>query len=257
MNLSTEKNEEFFRIQDQMQSRINNTPHIGKYRFVGGADLTDRDGMIVGCFVVVDCQENNKVIYQKCTEMKVDFKYQAGLLCFREGPVVISLYNEFCQNMPDIKLDVILCDGSGEWHYRGLGLASYVGVKLQIPTIGVFKNFLSIGPDFPRKSVIQKARENCRNIGEIIVLDHQIESGRIVRCGIMKTTNCNDFSPIYISPGNLIDFDSSIEIVRNLCKFREPEPLRLADRLSRQFIREKSANQNSNIRMVNKKNIFG
>ena len=243
---SSQTNEKLFKIQCSMESKINNTPRIDKYRYIGGADLTDRDGIIVGCFVVVDCQDNLKVIYQKCTEMKVDFKYQAGLLCFREGPVVISLYREFCQNMSNIKLDVILCDGSGEWHPRGLGLASYVGVELQIPTIGVFKNFLSIGTNFPRKSVIQKAQQTCKNVGDTIILNHVIENGRNVRCAVMKTTKIENFSPIYISPGNLIDFDSSIDIVKRLCHFREPEPLRLADRLSRKYVKDKNTSKNKN-----------
>ena len=246
---SAQENEKLFIIQSEMQSIINNTPHLNNYRYIGGADLTDRDGMIVGCFIVVDVADNLNVIYEKCTEMKVSFQYQAGLLCFREGPVVIELYQEFCQSMPNIKLDVLLCDGSGEWHPRGLGLASYVGVKLQIPTIGVFKNFLNIGPNFDRKSVIEKAQQTCQNIGDFYFLEHIIENGKKVHIAIMKTTNCQKFSPIYISPGNLIDFDSSIEIVRKLCRFREPEPLRLADRLSRKFIRDKSKKQTKKIKI--------
>ena len=71
---------------------------------------------------MVDCEDNLKVIYQKCTEMTVDVPYYSGLLGFREGPVVIALHNEFCEACPDIKLDVIITDGSGEWHPRGFGL---------------------------------------------------------------------------------------------------------------------------------------
>lgn len=69
---SSQTNEKLFKIQCSMESKINNTPRIDKYRYIGGADLTDRDGIIVGCFVVVDCQDNLKVINQKCIEMITD-----------------------------------------------------------------------------------------------------------------------------------------------------------------------------------------
>ena len=232
--------ERLFKIQRQMQSQINNTPELKQYRYVGGADLTDRDGMIVGCFVVVDCQDNLKVIYQKCTEMKVNVPYFAGLLCFREGPVVVSLYREFQQNCPDIKLDVIICDGSGEWHTRGLGLASYVGVELNIPTIGVFKHFLYIGSDHNKDDVLDEAHQSCKNIGDYIVMNHTLRNGVNVQCAVMKTMRKHYFDPIYISPGHLINFNSSIEIVKSLCHSREPEPVRLADRISRKYIQNKT-----------------
>ena len=53
--------ERLFQIQRDIQSRIDNTPHIKNYRYIAGADLTERDGLFVGCFVVVDCQDNLKV----------------------------------------------------------------------------------------------------------------------------------------------------------------------------------------------------
>jgi hypothetical protein len=35
----------------------------------------------------------------------------------------------------------------------------------------------------------------------------------------------------------MIDVTSAVNIVRRLCTFREPEPLTLADRVSREFVR--------------------
>lgn len=240
MDFYEQEKERLFQLQREMQSKIDTTPKLTEYRYIGGADLTDRDGMIVGCFVVVDCANDLKVVYQKCTEMKVDIQYYAGLLCFREGPVVVSLYREFCQNRPDIKVDLILCDGSGEWHTRGFGLSSYVGVELQVPAAGVFKHFLYIGSDHNKDEVLEEAHKNCKNIGDYIVLNHTLKNGVNVRCAVMKTMKNYNFDPIYISPGHLIDFDSTVEIVKRLCRSREPEPLRLADRISRKYIENKT-----------------
>ncbi|KAK8837199.1 hypothetical protein M9Y10_036625 [Tritrichomonas musculus] len=241
MQNSDKNKERLFRIQREMQRRIDNSHQLVNYHYAGGADLTDRDGMIVGCFVVIDCQYNFKIIYKKCTEMRVTVQYQAGLLCFREGPVVVALYNEFKEKCPNINLDLIICDGSGEWHPRGLGLASYVGVELQIPTIGVFKNFLYIGSQHNKEEIIEEAHQQCINNGDFIIMEHTIRNGCKVSCAVMKTEYGRYFNPIYISPGNLIDLNSSIEIVKRLCRFREPEPTRLADRISRRYIQNKTS----------------
>lgn len=234
-----QERERMIQLQNEMRSKIDHTPHLSKYRYVGGADLTEQDDMFVGCFVVVDCEDNLKVVYQKCTEMKVDVPYHSGLLCFREGPVVIALYEEFCKNCPDIKLDVLITDGSGEWHPRAFGLACYVGYHLQIPTIGLFKNFLVIDSEYDRKNVIQKANEELKNVGDFLVLNSELDDGSIVKCAVMRTTESSPFRPIYFSVGNLIDLESCIDVMKKVCHYREPEPVRLADRVSREYIRNK------------------
>ena len=236
---SEQERERLMQLQKQMRSQIDNTRHLDKYRYVGGADLTEQDDMFVGCFVVVDCDDNLKVVYEKCTEMKVDVPYYSSLLCFREGPVVIALYEEFCRNCPEIKLDVLITDGSGEWHPRGFGLACYVGYHLQIPTIGLFKNFLYIGSEHDRKAIIQEANDTCKEIGDVIILNHELDDGIKVRCAVMRTTESTPFRPIYMSSGNLIDLESCIDVMKKVCHYREPEPVRLADRISREYIRNK------------------
>lgn len=240
---SEQERERLIQLQLQMRSRIDNTPHLSKFRYVGGADLTEQDDMFVGCFVVVDCDDDLKVVYEKCTEMRVDVPYFSGLLGFREGPVVLALYEEFCRNCPEIKLDVLITDGSGEWHPRAFGLACYVGYHLQIPTIGLFKNFLYIDSGHDRKAVIQEANEKCQEIGDVIILSHELPNGPKVRCAVMRTTKSEPFRPIFFSAGNLIDLESCIEVMKIVCRFREPEPVRLADRVSREYIRNK---KNSN-----------
>ena len=67
MDFYEQEKERLFQLQREMQSKIDTTPKLTEYRYIGGADLTDRDGMIVGCFVVVDCANDLKVVYQKCT----------------------------------------------------------------------------------------------------------------------------------------------------------------------------------------------
>ncbi|OHT11644.1 Endonuclease V family protein [Tritrichomonas foetus] len=238
-HLAAEK-ERLCALQLEMRDQINHSVSMDHpARYVGGADLTVEDDLYVGCFVVVDCENDLKPIYEKCTEMKVDIPYISGLLCFREGPVIFRLLEEFQKDLPDIKLDALLVDGSGEWHQRRFGLACYVGLKTGIPTIGVSKTFLYVGSEHSGKGVQNDAQSACPEVGDIMKISHTFDDGYEIACGVMRTTKSSPFKPIFVSTGHMIDFDSAVNIVRGLCHFREPEPLRLADRVSREYVRNK------------------
>lgn len=231
--------EQLCALQMEMRSKINHTAHVGNVQYVGGADLTVEGDLMVGCFVVVDITKNSEAIYEKCMELHVDVPYIPGLLCFREGPVVLTLFEDFKAAYPDIKLDILLVDGSGEWHPRGFGLACYVGLETGIPTIGVSKSFLNVGSDHRGKEVQIESQTQCPNKGDVMIIHHDLNDGYHIDCGVLRTTDSMPFKPIFVSPGHLIDIESSIRIVREMCHYREPEPLRLADRVSRQYVREK------------------
>ena len=221
-----------------MRQRIIHRKLDSDVRYVGGADLTVEDNLMIGCFVVVDVKNSLNPIYKKCTKVSVDIPYIPGLLCFREGPVVVTLYNEFKESHPDASIDVLLVDGCGEWHPRGFGLACYVGLECGIPTIGVSKSFLYVGSEHHGREIHKAAQLECKNCGDAMKLHHELEDGYPIDCAVMRTTQSHPFNPIYVSAGHMIDYESSINIVRSLCRFREPEPLRLADRISREFVRE-------------------
>jgi deoxyinosine 3'endonuclease (endonuclease V) len=226
-------------MQNEIRGRVNTSVPVPNPRFVGGCDLTVDGDLMVGCFVVVDTSKNSESIYDKCTIVNVDVPYIPGLLCFREGPVVLACLKEFQEAMPEIKLDLVLVDGSGEWHPRRFGLGCYVGVECGLPTIGVHKNFLFVGSPDSAKSVQADAQTKCPNKGDVFLIQHQLPEGETISLGVMRTTESVPHRPIFISAGHLIDIQSSIDIVRQLCHFREPEPLRLADRISREFVRKR------------------
>ena len=92
-----------------------------------------------------------------------------------------------------------------ETHPRRCGLASYVGVTIDRPTIGVAKSLL------------------CGDIKEndYIDLDRVVSGFRMVK---------KSKKPIFISVGHKINLTNAIRIVEQLVKPAEriPEPLRLA-----------------------------
>jgi deoxyribonuclease V len=105
-------------------------------------------------------------------------------------------------------------DGNGLLHPYNIGLASHAGVSLNVPSIGVAKSLL-----------YGKVENNVVKInGE--------------KCGYALISSKQATKPIYISPGHRISFESSVKIVKNLCKNKIPEPLRRAHILANRKIKD-------------------
>jgi deoxyribonuclease V len=121
---------------------------------------------------------------------KVRFPYIPGYLAFREFKFIKDLAGNFD--------GILLVDGNGLLHPRKIGLASYAGVKLDIPTIGVAKSLL-----------LGTVRDNFVYMGD-----------EKVAYMINKKT--------IVSPGHRISLDSSVELVKSLGRGRYPEILKIA-----------------------------
>jgi deoxyinosine 3'endonuclease (endonuclease V) len=235
--MTSEWRDRLMALQNKMKGRLDHTPTVSAVKFAAGCDLTVEGDIMVGCFVVVDVENQCKSVYEKCSIVDVDVPYIPGLLCFREGPVVLACLREFQSEFPDMKLDILLVDGNGEWHPRGFGLGCYVGLECGIPTLGVSKTFLNTQSGHTGKQVQVDAQSACANVGDVMLLHHVLDDGSSIDCAVMRTTTSVPFKPVFISAGHLVNINSAIQIVRDLCIFREPEPLRLADRISREFVR--------------------
>jgi len=137
----------------------------------------------------------------------IRFPYVPGLLSFREIPPLLDAYAQLKR-----PADVFLCDGQGIAHPRRLGLASHLGLCLDIPTVGCAKSRLC-GEHVP----LDLRRGNYTPLR----LDREVVG--YVYC------SRTGIKPIYISPGHLADLESSREMVEGcLGRYRIPEPLRQA-----------------------------
>jgi len=148
---------------------------------------------------------------------EASFPYVPGYLTFREGPAIFeALYSL------KIKPDIILFDGQGIAHPKGIGIASHIGVLLDISTIGCAKSRL-----------VGEYKEPGVKRGEWSPLKY---NSSIVGAVLRTKDNVR---PVFVSPGHRIDFKCSIEIVLGCTtKYRIPEPLRRADILSKRIKRE-------------------
>ncbi|MGM0462378.1 MAG: endonuclease V [Fibrobacterota bacterium] len=140
------------------------------------------------------------------------FPYISGYLSFREGPLILAaLKNHNCTG------DVLMIDGNGILHPNGLGLASFVGVQADIPTVGVSKS----------------------KIGGTLTADNYIDIGRISHAGYTCYSSPKIRRPVYVSCGHKISLHQAVDLVQTLSVYKEPEPTRQAHRLARKSIKER------------------
>lgn len=177
-------------------------------RYVAGADVSvDRERARIFAAVVVLSVPDLKVVEVRRSAMAPDFPYLPGLLTFREGRVLVAAFEQV-----QTPCDLVLFDGQGLAHPRGLGIASHFGLLLGIPTVGVGKSKL-VG-DFEEPGPEKGSSSPLLYKGE------QVGTVLRTRTGV---------NPVFVSPGNLIDHTSAVDLVLATCtRYRLPEPTRLA-----------------------------
>lgn len=198
------------KLQRRLARYVRETPLLHPLRTVAGVDVGVKGGRARAAVVVVDVNTLTPLA-QTVYEMPVPFPYVPGLLAFRELPAILAAL----ERLPALP-DVILCDAQGRAHPRRLGLASHLGVLIDHPTVGCAKSRL-VGSHPP----LPEAR------GAWVPLqDNEEVVGAVVRtrAGV---------KPVYVSVGHRITLEEAIQVVLACSpRYRLPEPLRLAHRLS-------------------------
>ncbi|PZP57292.1 MAG: deoxyribonuclease V [Micavibrio aeruginosavorus] len=140
------------------------------------------------------------------------FPYVPGLLSFREIPVILEAFK-----VTSIKPDLLMVDGMGIAHPRRMGIATHLGLCLDIPAIGVGKSLLCGRYDMPGSLK-----------GNQSPLIHKKE---IIGTVLRTKDNIN---PLFISPGHKIDHETAVQMVLNCVrKYKLPEPTHTADKFSK------------------------
>lgn len=135
-----------------------------------------------------------------------DFPYVPGYLGFREVPALVAAWARL-----DPKPDLLLVDGQGVAHPRGLGLACHLGLVLDLPTIGVAKSLL-VGEAAPGPAAGDAAPIVWKG----------------VRIGTALRTR-RGAGPVYVSVGHRVSLETALAIVGAACDGRRlPGPIRAA-----------------------------
>ncbi|MBN1150379.1 endonuclease V [candidate division WOR-3 bacterium] len=214
------------RIQERLVSRVKIKPLKSGIRYVAGLDCAVTKDKIVGEAVLMSYPEL-QMEEEKFSFRELSFPYVPGFLSFREMPALISAYLKLSR-----KPDMIIVDGQGILHPRGMGLASHLGVILNKPSIGCAKSLLCgeyEEPSFRRGSKSP------------VFLNEKIMGYALrTRDGV---------KPVIVSPGHLITPLQAQKLVLEMSFFRLPEPVRLADKYSRE--NKKYSSQNSKVLVEN------
>jgi deoxyribonuclease V len=199
------------RIQECLREKVVIAPYPGEPAIVAGVDAAFSGTHVYAVACLYSCPEL-RCLEQVIAVRKLRFPYVPGYLSFREGPAIMEALGKL-----KLRPDVILVDGQGIAHPRGIGIASHLGVLLHLPTIGCAKTRL-----------IGDHREPGRKRGAWSELRYE---GKIVGA-VLRTRD--DVRPLFISAGHRMDLESAIRIVPCcLGRYRIPEPLRCADVLSK------------------------
>jgi len=196
-------------IQKKLRDHIILDNRCGKIKFIAGVDMAmDEEHQLGFAGIIIYSYPDLIEIERQSAEAKLKFPYVPGLLAFREAPVLIKAFKKI-RNIPD----VILFDGQGIAHPRGIGIASHMGLILDRPTIGCAKSRL-----------IGEYEEPGCNVGDWSPLSYK----KKVIGAVLRTRK--NVKPIFVSPGHLIDLRTSIKIVLSCVDgFRIPKPTREAD----------------------------
>ena len=205
-------------VQKELASRVIRTGDPGDVRLVAAADIAFPErtrgwqGGLARAAVVLMSYPELAIVEQHVIETPVAFPYVPGLLSFREIPA-LTLAFERLATLPDL----LLVDGQGVAHPRRFGLAAHLGLLAGIPTIGCAKSRLcgEAADPAPERGSMTDLIDGGERIGAVVRTKDRVK-------------------PLYVSVGHLISLESAAEWVLRLAPtHRLPEPIRLADRLSK------------------------
>jgi deoxyribonuclease V len=200
-------------VQRELRDRLSLIWDHRKVTTIGGVDISVKEGHARAAIVVFRFPKL-VALSSVTAEMPIDFPYIPGLLSFREGPVFLAAWDKLID-----KPDLLMFDGQGIAHPRGIGIAAHMGLLIERPSIGVAKSRL-----------YGHYKEPGVDQGEFSHLLHEKDPKRVIGA-VLRTRSA--VKPLFISPGHLIDVENAIRFVLQCCSgYRLPEPTRWAHRVA-------------------------
>jgi deoxyribonuclease V len=199
-------------LQQSWRERVVRTPTFDPARlhWIAGVDVSVKQERARAAACLFRYPEL-ELVETATAELAVVFPYVPGLLGFREVPALSAAIARLGR-VPEL----LLVDGQGLAHPRRFGVATHLGVELDLPSIGCAKSVL-----------VGEFREPAARRGSRALMRHE---GEVIGCALRTRAGVK---PIYISIGHRIDLDTAVRIALSCSpRFRLPEPIRCADHLA-------------------------
>ncbi len=198
-------------IQKELAQKVIKEDAFDTIHIVAGTDVSNNIGPTsreIFAAIISLKSSNLQQIESGQSNTFASLDYIPGFLGFREVPAIINAYKQLRQ-----KPDLILVDGHGISHPRGLGIASHLGVLLDCPTVGVAKSIMT--------GELESDLE--QPLGSIAYLKQGNQT-----IGAALRTKMNSL-PVYVSTGHKVGLESAIKwVLHCTTRYRLPEPTRLA-----------------------------
>jgi len=196
-------------LQAELAGQVDATTPLPDWRTLAAADVSfNQGGDTLYAAVVVVAAETFEVIERVGLASPAKFPYVPGLLSFREAPPLLEAFDRL-----KARPDVVLCDGQGVAHPRRFGIASHLGLRLGLPTVGCAKSRLFGEHDEPGPKRGDRAP----------LVDKE---GALIGA-VLRTKD--RVKPLYVSVGHRCDLESAVALVlATTRKYRVPVPTRLA-----------------------------
>ena len=120
-------------IQNNLREKIVFSSIGNDIQYIGGTAVAfDAGKNIIHAALTILKYPTLEVVEQNGISQEITFDYISGLLTFREGAPLMSLFRKTSQ-----EINLIVFHSHGQSHPRKFGLASHLGVLLDVPSIGV------------------------------------------------------------------------------------------------------------------------
>ncbi len=205
-------------LQRELAGRVIREDRIEEpVRFIAGVDMAinEESGMARAAVVLLSFP-GLEMVERHVYEEPLRMPYIPGLLSFREIPCILGAFSKLKQ-----RPQLVMVDGQGIAHPRRLGIASHLGLWLDLPTIGCAKSILR--GTYDKDALSEEAG------AWVPLVDGR--KGEVLGAAVRTRTRVN---PMFISLGHRISLETSIHYVMACDKgYRLPEPTRQADKLSK------------------------
>jgi deoxyribonuclease V len=202
-------------LQRELVDQLRFTSIDHPIQSVAGADVSfNRGSNLISAAICLLDVKTLSLQYVALAQRTVDFPYIAGMLAFREIPALVDAW----KLIPEDQIpDLMVFDGHGTVHPRGLGLASHAGLWFKRPSFGIAKN--------PLVGNWEEPGSTKGSTSEIISDTTPPELlGHVVRTR-------TDVKPVFVSAGHHMTQSEAVEWALQLSpKYRISEPIRQAHR---------------------------